>query len=672
MSSAGDRLAPANLSRKIRLLGREEQNEIKEKGMKSSVLRMRRMLVLIGVWALAACGGSGAGMSSMNSPGTSQSAPQACTNCGTAMVSLTDAPGDFISYMVNVVSLQLTRSDGTVVETLPVTTKVDFAQLVNLSEIISADQIPAGSYVSAAMTIDFSTATIVVDNGTTGVTIAAANIVNGATSMPLAAPNPTQMTLKLDLTHNKLIITEHAIANLALDFNLAASNTIAPSNTNPTTVTVNPVLTASLVPDTTKQIRVRGALVSADASAGSFIINVRPFFDGSGSTGQFTVMTTATTTYSINNAASTGNAGLTQLAGLAAGTMMVAYGAWDKTTQIFTAANVLAGSSVPGIMHDSVEGTVLSRTLNTLVVANGFVMHEEMDGEENDDTDYARQATVTVGANTMVSEDGQSGSFTIQDISVGQHLQLSGTLGTDSSGNTTLDATAGSARLMVTTVSGIVTSTAANVVTVNLNSIDDQMASRLNFAGTGTSTAQDATAAAYSIAVPAALPTTTLGSGVPVRFEGFVAPFGQAPPDFNATTLLSYADTRALLELQWPPAGSTAPFATLTSTQLLINQATLQMTTEHRIRIGFATVDPSTLSTGLQLVPDPSAASLWLAIGHIKNRSSENFSSFGDFEAALQMELNGTNAIEWIGAAGHYDASSGTLSVDQMIVVFNQ
>src|SRR5580658_757969 len=155
--------------------------------MKSAVLRMRRMLVLIGVWALAACGGSGAGMSSMNSPGTSQSAPQACTNCGTAMVSLTDAPGDFISYMVNVVSLQLTRSDGTVVETLPVTTKVDFAQLVNLSEIISADQIPEGSYVSAAMTLDFSTATIVVDNGTAGVTIAPANVINGATSLPLTA-----------------------------------------------------------------------------------------------------------------------------------------------------------------------------------------------------------------------------------------------------------------------------------------------------------------------------------------------------------------------------------------------------------------------------------------------------------------------------------------------------
>jgi hypothetical protein len=635
--------------------------------MSSVMMRLRQTLFLIVVWTLTACGGSGGGMGSMNSPGTTQSSPQACSNCGTTMVSMTDAPGDFISYLVNVVSLQLTRADGTVVETLPVTTQVDFAQLVNLSEIISADQIPAGNYVSAAITLDFSSATIVVDNGTTGVTIAAGNVINGATSLPLAAPNPTQMTLTLQLgSHNQLIVTPHAIANLALDFNLAASNAIAPSNTSPTTVTVNPVLTAGLVPDTTKQIRVRGPLVSVDVSTNSYIINVRPFYNSSGTAGQFTVNTTSATTYSINNVSSTGGAGLMQLASLAAGTVIVAYGSWDKTTQTFTASNVLAGSSVPGMMHDSVEGTVLSRTLNTLVVANGWILRTD-----RDDMDYARQVTVTLGTATTVSEDGQAGPFSIQDISVGQHLQLSGTLGKDSSGNTTLDATAGSARLMLTSLSGIATSLATNLVTVNLNSIDGQAPSNLNFAGTGTSTAMDASATAYSIAVPAALPTTTLSSGVPVRFEGFVAPFGKAPPDFNASTLLNYADTRALLDVQWTLPGDTAPFASLTSTQLLINQATLQMSAEHRIRIGFATVDPSTLATGLQLVADPSATSLRLAIGHIKSRNIENFAAFGDFVTALTMDLNGTSAVVLIGADGHYDTTSGVLSVDAMIVVIN-
>jgi hypothetical protein len=435
---------------------------IRRRAMKCAMMRIRHGLWLAVVWALAACGGSGGGMSSMNSSSPAQSTPQACSNCGMAMVSMTDAPGDFISYMVNVVSLQLKRADGTVVETVPVTTQVDFAQLVNLSEIISAEQIPAGNYVSAAMTLDFSSATIVVDNGTTAVTIAAGNVINGATSLPLAAPNPTQMTLNLDLSHSQFIVTQHAIANLALDFNLAASNTIAPSDTNPMTVTVNPVLTASLVPDATKQIRVRGPLVSADPSASSYIISVRPFFNSSGTAGQFTVDTTATTTFSINNVSSVGGAGLTQLAAVTAGTIVVAYGAWDNTTQTFTASNVLAGTSVPGMMHDSAEGTVLSRTGNILTVADGVLFPIETDGAA-DDMLFARQVAVTVGSGTTVTEDGQMGPFTIQDISVGQHLQLSGKIGQDSSGNPTLDATAGSARLMMTTLSGTVTGLAAEL-----------------------------------------------------------------------------------------------------------------------------------------------------------------------------------------------------------------
>jgi hypothetical protein len=629
---------------------------------------IRHGLWLTAAWVLAACGGSGGGMSSMTGP--PQSTPQACSNCGMAMVSMTDAPGDFISYMVKVVSLQLKRSDGTVVETVPVTTQVDFAQLVNLSEIVSAEQIPAGSYVSAAMTIDFSSATIVVDNGTTGVTIAAANVINGATSLPLAAPNPTQMTLNLDLSRNKFIVTEHAIANLALDFNLAASNTIAPSNTNPMTVTVNPVLTASLVPDTTKQIRVRGSLVSVDASTNTFIVNIRPFFNSSGDGGQFTVNTTSTTAFSINNASSTGSAGLTQLAAVAAGTTVLAYGTWDKSTETFTAGSVLAGSSVAGMMHDSVEGTVLSRTGNVLTVANGVIFPME-EGDSEDDMRFSRQVTVTVGSGTTVTEDGQMGSFTIQDISVGQHLQLSGKLGQDSSGNPTLDATAGSVRLMMTSLSGTVTALAANLVTVNLQSLDGQSPTRFNFAGTGTSSANDATAAAYSVGVPSALATTGLSVGAPVKFLGFVAPFGQAPPDFNASTLLNFAGTHALLDLQWPLSGSTAPFATLSGTELLISQAVLQTTTTHFIRIGFVSFDPTTLTAGLVLVPDPSASSLWLAIAHIKSENIENFSAFADFTAALNTDLNGTSAVVHIAADGPYDSISGTLSVDKMIVLIN-
>ena len=79
-------------------------------------------------------------------------------------MTLTDAAGDFLTYQVSLVSLQLTQADGSVVDTLPRTTTVDLAQLVNLGEILSSRQIPAGNYSSAKVTVDFTGAKTVTVN----------------------------------------------------------------------------------------------------------------------------------------------------------------------------------------------------------------------------------------------------------------------------------------------------------------------------------------------------------------------------------------------------------------------------------------------------------------------------------------------------------------------------
>ena len=244
---------------------------------------------------------------------------------------------------------------------------------MNLSEIVSAkSQIPAGQYVSAQLTLDYNGATItVVNDGTTGVPIT--NLINGSTGKPLVSPN-SQVTLTLTLdSANQLYISQGVIANLALDLNLAASNTITPSNTAPTTVTVNPVLSGSHAQDASKRVQDRDPSSVRITTTSSFIINVRPFFNSSGTFGQLTVGTTTTTTYSINGTSYTRAAPeLTELATLTAGTMIVAYGTWDTAGQAAAASNVLAGSSVAGVDHDGLSGTVIARSGNTLTVANGF------------------------------------------------------------------------------------------------------------------------------------------------------------------------------------------------------------------------------------------------------------------------------------------------------------
>jgi len=661
-----------------------------------------------------ACGGGGGSMS-MNPP------PPGST--GTAMVTLTDMPGDFLSYMVNVVSLKLTRSDGTTVETVPVTTTVDFAKLVNLSEVISAEQVPEGSYSGVSLTLDFNAATIVIDNGAGGITVPAANIINGATSSPLVSPN-SQVTLTLQLpSGSPLVITNGTVSHLALDFNLSASNTVAPSTITSSTmasavmVTVNPVLVASLTPDVTRPIRVRGPLVSVTntASQTSYTVKVFPFFtDADDGMGQVVVYTTTTTAFTINGSAYTGNAGLSALAALPAGTLTLALGTFDTTANVFTAAQVFAGTSVPGAGLDSVEGTVVARSGNVLTVSNAFFEPEEGGGVSGgevmsaaggtsdnamgtntmgnntmggtmsgstmgsnmgaDDFGFFGQVLVTVASTTLVTEDGQSGTFGPQDISVGQHLQAFGKFGTDASGNRTLDASSGSVRLMVTRAWGQFTSSASGVLTMSLQALDGRRPSDFNFAGTGSGTmgTNDATASAYTVSVPAALSLPALTAGFPVAFDGFVTPFGSAPPDFAAVTLVNFATANALLHLEWQEPGPTAPFvATLSASNVMMTQTTVQSAAEHVIFIGPVREDPGTVSAGLSFVPNTAASSMIFAIGHRMSWQFQVYTSFSDFISALAGDLNGTTALVRVEAEGPYDFSTGVLSASFMAVVLS-
>jgi len=605
---------------------------------------------------------------------------------GTAIVTLTDMPGDFLSYMVNVVSLKLTRADGSTVETVPVSTTVDFAQLVNLSEVISAQQVPAGDYTGVALTLDYGSATIVVDNGSGGLTVPAANIVNGATNNPLVSPN-NQMTVTLQLpSASPLVITEGAISHLALDFNLSASNTVAPSTITSSTmasalmVTVNPVLVASLTPDVNKPIKVRGPLESVTNTSmqTSYTVKVFPFFtDTDDDMGQVVVYTTTTTAFTLNGTAYTGNAGLTALAALPTGTMTLALGTFDSTTRTFTAAQVFAGTSVPGAGLDSVEGTVVARSGDVLTVRHAFFEPEEgggMGGAMSGSTmgtsgfGFFGQVTVTVASGTMVTEDGQPGTFGPQDISVGQHLQAFGKAGTDMSGNRTLDASAGSVRLMVTRAWGQFTSAASGVVTMNLQALDGLPASAFNFAGTGM-TGMDATASAYTVSVPSTLPLPTLSAGFPIAFDGFVTPFGSAPPDFAAETLVNFATANALLHLEWMAPGPTMPFVSpLNATNVMMTQATVQSASQHAVFIGPVMEDPGSVSAGLSFVPDTSASRTIFAIGHRASEKLQVYMTFSDFITALAGDLNGTPQLLRVEAVGPYDLSTGVQSVGFMAV----
>ena len=93
-------------------------------------------------------------------PAATASALSCSGSCGASVMTITDAAGDFLSYIVTLTSLQLQTASGASVETLPAATPVDFTKLVNLTEVLSAGQIPAADYVSAQLTLNFANAQI--------------------------------------------------------------------------------------------------------------------------------------------------------------------------------------------------------------------------------------------------------------------------------------------------------------------------------------------------------------------------------------------------------------------------------------------------------------------------------------------------------------------------------
>jgi len=601
------------------------------------------------------------------SPAAGTAAASCSGSCGASVMTMTDAAGDFLSYIVTLTSLQLQTASGASVETLPAATPVDFTKLVNLTEVLSAGQIPAADYVSAQLTLNFANAQITASDAMGNpVTLSPVDASGNALTGTLT------VTVQLDNT-NQLVITPGNTGRLAFDFNLAASNMV---NLTAMTVQVAPTLVASVVPSNTKQARVRGQLASVSAAQNDFVVNVQPFTMQSATAGQVTAQVSATTTYQINGTAYVGAAGLTALAALPADTMVAAFGSLQTgTTPTFTATNILAGTSLQSPSEDQISGTVIARTANALTVRgatwtkpSGGFGFERMD------------ATVNVGANTAVTEEGQMGAFTAANISVGQHIDAFGMASQGANGAVTLDATAGQVQLDLTPLWGTITTAATGSLTLNLQSLDGMVPSAFTFAGTGTNTAADAVATAYVVNT-GTLSQTGLTVNAPARAIGFVTPFGMAPPDFTAQSLENFAAVTAGLVVSWGQAGSATAFTGLTaaSTSLQLNLANVGNL--HFVQIGPEQVDLTKVTPAPSIVPDTTSTDVVFTIGHAGKLKTENFNTFAAFITQLSTELAGTSTttttmtaaptVDIVAAEGQYDSTTDVLTAQRLAVLLS-
>jgi Domain of unknown function (DUF4382) len=581
---------------------------------------------------LGGCGGGGGGGATGISSG----------DTGQALVSLTDAPGDFLSYTVDVVSLTLTKADGTTVETLPLQTRLDLAQYTDLTEFFTGATVPRGVYVSATMQVDYTNADVEVEDAS-GHAVQATVVDTGGQPAGLMA-----MTVKFD-AGRRLVVAPGIPALLDLDFNLQASNTVDLTGTPPV-VTVNPVLVADVEPDAPKPHRVRGPLASVNTSASTFTLALRPFHLLRGDFGQLTVVTDANTAFEIDQTTYQGAAGLAALAAKPAATATVAEGTLDTTNHRLVATEVYAGSSVAFGTTDVVTGNVIARSGDTLTLRGATLVRTDGTFSFHD------TVTVNVASTTKVTGETLVGTPLDKDsISVGQRITALGSLS-----GTTLDATSGLVRMLITSMAGTVNSAPSGaVLDVALQHIDGRPVSLYNFAGTG---APDADPNHYMIAT-GSLSLAGIASGTPVRVRGFVQPFGLATAvdDFNAKTLIDVTDGPALLVVDWPSL-SVNPFS-YDPSYLMVN-LTGAGTLHDVFRSGIATT--------LALTDTPKAQPLDVNHGLFalaRNGTVQVYTQFSAYELALQSDLGAGEKARGFASYGTYTDATQTLNSKWMFTV---
>ncbi len=613
-----------------------------------------RWIAPFALLALAACG-DGGGILITPGDDDDDPPPTTCTSttCGEVRVGLTDGDGDFLSYVVDVVSIELERSNGDTVETLPNRQRVDFAELVDVTEFISAATVPNGEYVGASVTLDYTEAEITVELD--GVPAPAA-VVN------VDGDEVGRVTLDLELDDaNRLVVAPGTPALLQLDFDLAASHEVN-LGTTPVTATAEPFLVASLEPVDTREFRVRGPLVSVDAAAGSYLVDLRPFNHPTDRNGRFTVLTDAATACEVNGDELVGPACVTALADLDAGTPTAAHGAYDVAARTFTADRVLAGSSVPGADFDTAIGVVVARNLDVLTVRGGTVVRTD------DSVVYARgDIQVSVGSGTDVTQDGGSDvPLDFDSISVGQRIQAFGDASA-SDFNPTLDATDGRVRLQRTQLTGVVLNAVSGELTLDLFSIDGRDPQFFDFDGTGTSSITTADPRNYQVDT-ATLDIDEFENGEGAAVFGFVTPFGAAPPDFTAKTLVDFDELRALLGIGWGFNGTAAPFPSMGQDGFVIDVSNINLGARQFLKIGPRVFDiTSDLPQPIAVEPAASGPTLY-AVAQL--RRVQVFRDFGDFMSRVNSLLNNGSNMRSLTARGTFDLDDTTLTANYVAISF--
>ena len=568
---------------------------------------------------------------------------------------------DFAGYIISVDGFTLVDAGNNTITPLVTAETVDLTKNGSVEELVEAPAVPSDTYVKATITLDYTSPAVFVNlNG---------QAVRALVVDPATGDAPTIYTIQITFDpDHPLVIPPGVSTRMHIDIDLAASNTIDTA-TSPPTVSVQPFVTISLSPTDTTPLRARGVFVVTQPADSNFIMNTRPFYDQVSALGALFVNTGGQTYFNVNGVAYTGAAGLAAMNSQQVNIPVVAFGTLGNVSGItpyFNASEVYVGTSQESPIEEYITGVVSARSGATLTVSGAtFLTPVGFPYSNNVGLYYGYYptASVTLADTTTVSQDGvDARDLSTASISVGQQINVSGQANIDTTTGllTSLDASLGQVRLQSTSVWGTLNSATANSVSLDVLSLGGFAPAAFNFAGTGSS-GQDATPDDYVVST-GSLDEGSLAPNTLLQVQGSAAPFGGAPPAFNAATVSQGTATLQQLVVEWTEGGATHPFSGVSSAGLTVDLANANLGSFHYIRSGPAELDLKTLpASPLITTVGADQSALVLAVGSSTAPNGISvYNSAAAFASAVLTDLNGLNKFYRLVAYGQYNSSTNT------------
>ena len=278
--------------------------------------------------------------------------------------------------------------------------------------------------------------------------------------------------------------------------------------------------------------------------------------------------------------------------------------------------------------------------------AGSVAFNDELDIQLSDDTTVSRQLSIN--------------QVSINDISVGQRITVFGAL---DSGETQMDAADGHVHLQLTTVKGVIVSADGPVI-ANLTAIDGRKISHFDFSGTGIDPASDADPTGYAVDT-GSLDTAGLVTGEPVKFRGFITPFGHAADraDFEARTLVNVSNVKGLMIVDWFPPETAAISDDISTNGFSLNLSGVGLF--HRLNRAGVVIDLTQLQNPPFIEPADSDSGLYEIF---QDGRRQFFFTFDSFIEELEERLAANAQVIHVVAIGMFDDANAIMTTDVVSV----